>query len=103
MRTSEELAQAIYERTHDLIKLAQQGELDAFYTAMDAREHLLAELEGHIEVSGDQARTQTLLIEARGLNQQLQDSLTSEQKKLLDERSRIERGGRMKKAYSENQ
>jgi len=102
MKTSEELAATIHSLTKKLIEQAKAGELNSFYETVKLREQVMSELETHTQVSGDNARTETLLIEARTLNEQLQQSLYQEQKKLLDERSKLQRGDKMRKAYNDN-
>ena len=102
MKTSEELAASIHSLTRTLIEQAQEGELSSFYETLRLREQVLSELETHIQVSGNNERTEVLLIEARTLNEQLQQSLNQEQKRLLDERSKLQQGDKMRKAYGEN-
>jgi len=102
MKTSEELAASIHSLTRTLIEQAQEGELSSFYETLRLREQVLSELETHTQVSGNNERTEVLLIEARTLNEQLQQSLNQEQKRLLDERSKLQQGDKMRKAYGEN-
>ena len=103
MKTTEELAELICNLSQQLAAAAENGDRTSFYESMAAREQAIDEIESHMAISGDEQRTQQLLVQARAINEQLQSSLTLEQQKLLDLRSELKRGENMKKAYGQNQ
>ena len=102
MTTIDELSQAVLEQTEAMVQSANNGELELFNAHKEQRDALIHQLENQALSVEDAETSRDTLIRAKQLNDTLLADLESRQKKLLDERSAIKKGARMRDAYNQN-
>lgn len=101
MPTTEELSASVLSCTKKLIECAQASDLDGFNSALIEREEALKTIEATVSPSGDLERLSANLVETKRLNMLLQQDFAKQQQRLLDEKSALNRGSRMRQAYGD--
>jgi len=102
MPTADQLSKSILELTHTLKEKASVDTLDEFLALQQQRDALVQTLElgEHEMVNPDQVRKD--LQEAHRVNAELMSTFSAAQGKLLDEKSALNRGSKMREAYDQN-
>ena len=102
MTTIDELSKTVLKQTEAMVQSANSGELELFNQQKMERDELIRQLE-ELPLEVEDAETaRDNLIAAKRLNEALLADLEKSQKILLDERSVIKKGARMRDAYNQN-
>ena len=100
MPSADQIAQQILNLTEKLVACAGSGELEKFNQIQLERGALIDSLESQaIDVEYPEATRETLT-RSRDLNNQLMKELSKAEQNLLDQKSELEKGLKMRKAYT---
>jgi len=102
MPSADIISATILELTQHMDGLALNGDLEAFVKTQRERDAMVDILERDAHTMDNPERVRDNLLRAQALNQQMMDHFTAAQKTLLNEKSTISKGLKMKQAYGAN-
>lgn len=101
MQTTEQLSEQVLTLTQALIDSSNNGDLEAFNKALSERNSALRLIEETQAPSGNLEALSANLVKTKELNALLEKDFAKQQKRLLDEKSALNKGVKMRQAYSD--